>query len=132
MTEKEYKDCQLVAIALNKIYKLGIVVFITIPIYFLTNTKGCIFWFEILFSISCLLLVFQSWHLYFDAQLFKKIANREVTVEDVDVILLRLFNKKMSSKSLDSRIKGCYKIVKYFQLLLIVHLILFFFKIAIL
>ena len=75
MTKKEYKDCQLVAIALNKIYKLSIIVFITIPIYFLTNTKGYNFWFEILFSISCLLLIFQSWHLYFDAQLFKKIAN---------------------------------------------------------
>jgi hypothetical protein len=128
MTEQELKSCKKVFVFLNGISRLGLVVFITLPLpmYLFMNQSQTTFVFEILFVISGLLVLLRAWHLYFDAQLFKNLSIENLNLEDIDQIILKLFKKQIKNKNLEDRINACYKMVNTFFILIFVHFVFFF------
>ncbi len=127
MTEKELADCKATAVALNGISFQGLLLFITLPTVLFTE-KPKLFWereFILVFIISGLLLAFRAWHLQFDAKLINNLANKNLEIDDIDTMVFRLFKKKVQS-TVAERIDACYKLAKGFEILMAIHLLLFF------
>jgi hypothetical protein len=127
MTEEERENCEKVAVYLKRISLLGLVVFITIPLffYFLKISDQITLVFKVSVVVSGLFLILKSYHLYFDAQLFQKLASGSMGLKDVDELILKLFNKKIQNKDLEDRITGSYQLVRGFVVLFIIHLLCF-------
>lgn len=129
MKRKERRECQITAVTLKSISKLGLIVFVTIPSMLISAQKYSLNLFEsfflIFFLITSLLLAFRAWHLYFDANLLENIGNKTFRLSDIDKSINILFHKKIQNKTLESRIKSCYKLAKSFFVFLIFHLICF-------
>lgn len=127
MTEQDCKECKAAAVALKGISLLGFVLFITIPSIFMmyqnftfTIVEKVLF---VFFILTSLLFGLRSWHLYFDSQLLKNLGNKKLSLYDVDQIVLRLFGKNIQDKTVEIRIKSCYKLAKGFFVLLALHLV---------
>jgi hypothetical protein len=126
MTEQECKECQVAAVALKGISLLGLLVLLTVPsfLFFYNDCPSHSFKKIILviFILTALLLAIRSWHLYFDSQLLKNLASKNLSLIDIDVIVLRLFRKTIKNKTINDRINSCYKLAKSFFVLLGLHL----------
>jgi hypothetical protein len=129
MTEEERRECQVAAVTLQSISKLGLIVFLTIPIVFLLAQNHDLNSLEnlllLFFLFTGLLLGFRAWHIYFDSQLLKNIGTGNFELSDIDKSIYLLFRKKIQNKTLKIRIKSCYKLAKVFFLFLALHLICF-------
>jgi hypothetical protein len=127
MSEQDCKQCQVAAVALRGISILGLLLFCTIPSAFFMFHSHSLHPFEkglfAFFLLTGLLFGLRSWHLYFDSQLLKNLGNKKLSLSDVDQIVLRLFNKNIQSKTVEVRIKSCYKLVKGFYVLMVLHLL---------
>jgi hypothetical protein len=127
MTEQDCKQCQVAAVALRGISILGLLLFCTIPSAFFMFDSHSLHPFEkglfAFFLLTGLLFGLRSWHLYFDSQLLKNLGNKKLSLSDVDQIVLRLFRKNIQGKTVEVRIKSCYKLVKGFYVLLVLHLL---------
>lgn len=128
MSEQDCKQCQVAAVALRGISILGLLLFCTIPsAFFMFHGNNSLHPFEkglfAFFLLTGLLFGLRSWHLYFDSQLLKNLGNKKLSLSDVDQIVLRLFNKNIQSKTVEVRIKSCYKHVKVFFVLMVLHLL---------
>jgi len=130
MNELDRKECLKTSVALQKISLLGLVVFITIPsVFFLKSSCVLNIYENILLLanlISGMILAIMAWHLNFDGALLKNLGNGNFELSDVDQIVFDLFHKNIQSKTLNERIIACYKLIKGFFILLILHLIIFF------
>ncbi|TRX38030.1 hypothetical protein FNW52_03770 [Flavobacterium sp. ZT3R18] len=127
MSEQDCKECQVAAVALKGVSLLGVVLFITIPTTFMMLQNHTLSTFEkgffMFFLLTGLLFGFRSWHLYFDSRLLKSLGNKKLSLSDVDQIVIRLFRKNIQGKTIQVRIKSCYKLVKGFLVLLVLHLL---------
>lgn len=127
MTEQDCKECKATAVALKGVSILGFMLFVTIPMIFIMTQNHILITLEKVIFVLCLLTGFicgiRSWHLYFDSQLLKKLGNKNLSLSDVDQIVMRLFGKNIQNKTVEVRIKSCYKLAKGFFVLLALHLV---------
>jgi hypothetical protein len=127
MSEQECKECQIAAIALKGVSLLGLVLFITIPTTFIMVQNHALVAFEkgvlFFFLLTGLFSGIRFWHLYFDSRLLKHLGDKKMALSDVDQIVLRLFYKSIQDKTVEDRIKSCYKLAKGFFMLLGLHLV---------
>jgi hypothetical protein len=127
MSEQDCKECQVAAVALKSVSILGFLLFFTIPSAFFMVQNHTLNTFEkgffMFFLLTGLLFGLRSWHLYFDSQLLKSLGNKKLSLSDVDQIVMRLFRKNIQDKTIQVRIKSCYKLVKGFFILLVLHLL---------
>jgi hypothetical protein len=127
MSEQECNECQVAAVALKGVSFLGVVLFITIPTTFIMLQNHTLNTFEkgffMFFLLTGFLFGFRSWHLYFDSLLLKNLGNKKLSLSNVDQIVMHLFRKNIQDKTIQVRIKSCYKLVKGFFALLVFHLL---------
>ena len=127
MSEQDCKECQMTAVALKGVSLLGVLLFITIPTTFWMVQNHTLNTFEkgffMFFLLTGLLFGFRSWHLYFDSRLLKSLADKKLSLSDVDQIVMRLFRKTIEGKTIEVRIKSCYKLIEGFFVLLVLHLL---------
>jgi hypothetical protein len=127
MTEQDCKECQVAAVALRGTSLLGLLLFFTIPsAFFMLDSHSLNTFGKGLFAVfllTGLLFGLRSLHLYFDSQLLKNLGSKKLSLSDVDQIVLRLFRKNIQGKTVEVRIKSCYKLAKGFFVLLILHLL---------
>lgn len=129
MTDQETKECKIASVVLKGISKSVLVLFLTIPItltqihdHSLSLIQKSIVLF---FICTCLYIAFKSWHLFFDSVLFKNLAREEFDISVIDQAVYPIFNKKIKNKTLNNRIQACYKQVRFYIFILIIHLIFF-------
>lgn len=127
MTEKEQSECKAISVALKGISVLGLVIFVTIPSVLLVAKHHSLVENAVIlvFILSGLFLGFRAWHLQFDAKLFKEMAVKNLDLNDLNLVIFKIFGKKMASKPLQERIISCQKLAKAFLLLLKIHLVFY-------
>jgi hypothetical protein len=127
MSEQDYKECQAAAVALKGVSILGVLLFLTIPSAFFMIQNQVLNTFEkgvfVIFLFTGLYFGFRSWHLYFDSLLLKNLGTKKLLLSDVDQIIMSLFRKNIQEKTIQVRIKSCYKLANGFFILLILHLL---------
>ena len=128
MTIDEKKSCILISTLLKNISYVGLIVFITIPAFILflikNGSTGCLNILILIGIVSGLASFIRAWHLYFDGSIFKTMAEKDVEWNKLDLMLIRIFNKKsISNKTIPDRIDGCYRLIKSFWVILFLHLL---------
>jgi hypothetical protein len=128
MTIEEKKSSFLIATLLKNISYVGLIVLITIPTFILFLVKNDFTGFQnlliLLGIISGLTSFIWAWHLHFDGAVFITMAEKDIEWNELDSMLIRIFNKKsIPNKSVPDRIEGCYRLIKIFFTMFVLHLL---------
>jgi hypothetical protein len=129
MTDQERNTCQVASAALLGFSRLGFVVFITTPTVFIVLQQKPMDVLHIiviaLFLVSVCIVALKSWHIYFDALLFKTMGFGTAGTGEIDLLLLKVFKKDIQRKSLNSRIEACYTLSRKLFVFVGLHVVLF-------
>lgn len=129
MTEQERNTCQVASAALLGFSRLGFVVFITTPAVFILLQHKDMDVLHIialvLFLISVGIVALKSWHIYFDALLFKTLGLGTAGIGEIDLLLLKVFKKNIQGKPVKHRIDACYALSRNLFMMVAVHLFVF-------
>ncbi|WP_299255074.1 hypothetical protein [uncultured Cytophaga sp.] len=129
MTDQERNICQVASAALLGFSRLGFVVFITTPALFILLQHKEVELFHMIaiavFLVSVCIVALKSWHIYFDALLFKTLGLGTAGIGEIDLLLLKVFKKDIQGKPLTERIDACYALSRKLFILVGVHVLLF-------
>jgi hypothetical protein len=129
MTDQERNTCQVASAALLGFSRLGFVVFITTPTVFIVLQQKPMDVLHIiaiaLFLVSVGIVALKSWHIYFDALLFKTMGFGTAGIGEIDLLLLKVFKKNIQDKPLIERIDACYALSRNLFIVVGVHVVLF-------
>lgn len=130
MKNSESKSCITMALILEKVSYLWAVVLFTFPFLILMyiynkgiDSLNIYIFIEVFLGI---LLFFQCWHAFIDAKLFRLFVEDEVSMQELDHYLVKIFYRKwLKDKTLEYRIEASIRLLKRLFITLILHTVFF-------